>query len=199
MAYPSDVPDTACQTVAFQNIYVEAGMLTVSKIDSVTGNGLAQVSFRLSSYDGSDLTVYRRPGTSEYSTDVNAPASGYTERVKDNLLTTDANGSFYIYLAIAGVGQTSASYYLEESAPQGYEGASKILVRVSDDGVIEMASEVIESTANGGDWISGENTATLTIKNRSKLLTEVEAVKNWDADTGGRPAAGQGRAVAQRQ
>lgn len=181
VAYPSDVPDTACQTVAFQNIYVEAGMLTVSKIDSVTGNGLAQVSFRLSSYDGSDLTVYRRPGTSEYSTDVNAPASGYTERVKDNLLTTDANGSFYIYLAIAGVGQTSASYYLEESAPQGYEGASKILVRVSDDGVIEMASEVIESTANGGDWISGENTATLTIKNRSKLLTEVEAVKNWDA------------------
>lgn len=46
-SYASDVPDEAVQSVALQNIYVKAGLLTVAKLDSNTGNGIRDVAFRL--------------------------------------------------------------------------------------------------------------------------------------------------------
>lgn len=179
-AYPSDIPAEACQTVAFQNLYVQSGLLTIHKIDSNTGNGLSGVSFRLSMENGNALTLYRKPGTSQYSTDSAAQAAGYTQVVSDNAMVTDANGYIYVRLAIQGSGSTKEQYYLEETIPTGYEGPKKILVQISDDGIIELASEVESSSLDSNEgWLEGENTAILTIKNRSKLLTTVTAQKDW--------------------
>ena len=179
-AYPSDIPAEACQTVAFQNLYVQSGLLTIHKIDSNTGNGLSGVSFRLSMENGNALTLYRKPGTSQYSTDSAAQAAGYTQVVSDNTMVTDANGYIYVRLAIQDTGSVKERYYLKESVPTGYEGPKKILVQISDDGVIELASEVESSSLDSNEgWLEGENTAILTIKNRSKLLTTVTAQKDW--------------------
>lgn len=179
-AYPNDVPYTNCQTVAFTNTYIQSGLLTVSKIDSDSRNGMKNVNFKLSLVNGRDLTLYRKPGTSQYSTDTNAPLEGYTEKVDGNILTTDNNGNFYVKLAIHSEGKTSEEYYLEEEIPIGYEGAKKIKVTVSDNGKVEMAQEVIESTLTSeSEWLEGEGTTTLTIKNHSKQLTSVKAKKVW--------------------
>lgn len=62
-AYPNDVPYTNCQTVAFTNTYIQSGLLTVSKIDSDSRNGMKNVNFKLSLVNGRDLTLYRKPGT----------------------------------------------------------------------------------------------------------------------------------------
>ena len=50
-SYPSDVPDAAVQTVALENLYVQAGLFTLHKIDSGTGNGIAGVQFTLARAD----------------------------------------------------------------------------------------------------------------------------------------------------
>lgn len=50
-SYPSDVPDSAVQTVAFENLYVQAGLFTLHKIDDGTGTGIAGVQFTLSRAD----------------------------------------------------------------------------------------------------------------------------------------------------
>lgn len=187
-AYPADLPEAAYQTVEFENLYVKAGLLTVHKIDSVTENGLKNVSFKLSLANGGDLQLYQKPGTSYYSTDNNANKDGYTTPVPDNIITTDSNGYFYVKLAIFGAGETSEEYILEETVPTGYEGPTKISVTVSDDGTIKTAYAVLGATTDSGlQWISGENTSTLTVMNRSKLLTEVKAQKIWE----GTPEADQ--------
>ena len=179
-AYPSDIPMEASQTVAFQNLYVQSGLLTIHKIDSNTGNGLSGVSFQISMENGNALTLYRKPGTSQYSTDAAAQSAGYTEIVNNNTMVTDANGYIYVRLAIQNSGSIKERYYLEESIPTGYEGPKKILVQISDDGIIELASEVESSSLDSNEnWLEGENTAILTIKNRSKLLTTVTAQKDW--------------------
>ena len=91
-SYASDVPDEAVQSVALQNIYVKAGLLTVAKLDSNTGNGIRDVAFRLTHENNPELTVYKKPGTNEYTT--SQQEEGYTERVEDNLVTSGPNGYF---------------------------------------------------------------------------------------------------------
>ena len=180
-AYAADLPEASYQTVEFENLYVKAGLLTVHKVDSVTNNGLKNVSFRLSLENGNPLKLYQMPGTSYYSTDNNAVDDGYTVPAPDNTITTDANGYFYVRLGIFGEAATSESYILEEKIPTGYEGAKKIRIEVTDNGTIRMAEEVLESTVDGNnEWIQGEGTTTLTLLNRSKLLTEVKAEKKWE-------------------
>ncbi len=179
-AYPNDVPDDTCQTVVLRNMYVQAGLLTVNKIDAATGNGLRGVQFKISKVDGTPLTLYKKPGTYDYSTDTGAQTEGYSQVVEDNLLTTDANGYFTIKLGIHGVGSLSEQYYLEETVPTGYEGPTKIRITVTDLGKIEFANEVINATTGKeSQWLEGVGTNLLTIKNRSKLLTTVQAQKDW--------------------
>ena len=179
-AYPNDVPDDTCQTVVLRNMYVQAGLLTVNKIDATTGNGLRSVQFKISKVDGTPLTLYKKPGTYEYSTDTGAQTEGYSQVVEGNLLTTDANGYFTIKLGIHGVGSLSEQYYLEETVPTGYEGPTKIRITVTDLGKIEFANEVVNATTGKeSQWLEGVGTNLLTIKNRSKLLTAVKAQKDW--------------------
>ena len=172
-AYPSDVPDAAIQTVAFRNIYVQAGLLSVTKIDCETNHGLKNVKFKISSADGAEIRLYKKKDKSQYSADTNAPADGYPELVPNNEVITDGTGNFYIKLPVG-------SYYLDEEVPLGYDGAKRILVTVTDDGIIQFATIVISGDAEPeGGWIDGIGTAMLTVKNRSKLLTVVRAEKDW--------------------
>lgn len=173
VAYPSDVPDTAIQTVAFRNIYVQAGLLSVTKIDTATSHGLKNVTFKISSADGKEIRLYKKKDKSQYSADTNAPADGYPELVPNNEVVTDGTGNFYIKLPVG-------SYYLDEEVPLGYDGAKRILVTVTDDGIIQFATTVISGDVEPeGGWIDGVGTAMLTVKNRSKLLTVVRVEKDW--------------------
>ena len=173
-SYPNDVPNLAIQTVAFRNLYVQAGLLTVFKSDLGTGHGLRNVTFRLSRTDGTPMQLWQMPGTNRYSSDTTAEEEGYTFLVPYNAATTDENGYFYVKLAVG-------EYYLDETLPLGYEGASRMRVSVTDDGKVEIAVTVTAgNNPPEGGWLEGVGTPILTVKNRSKLLTEVKAEKRWD-------------------
>lgn len=184
-AYPTDVPALAIQTVALQNLYVRSGILVLHKVDAGTDEGISNVSFRLSHKDGSALTLYRKPGTSAYY----APADGapdgiHTELVPDNKAVTDANG--YLYLKLPPYGSTTGEYFLEETLPTGYDGATKIQTAITAGGASAFSSKVLDQTmapAEAGltSWLDGADTALLTVKNYSKRLMEVTAKKNWAA------------------
>ena len=173
-SYPNDVPNLAIQAVTFRNLYVQAGLLTVFKTDIGTGHGLANVTFRLSRADGTPMQLWQMPGTNRYSSDTTAGEEGYTFLVPYNAATTDQNGYFYVKLAVG-------EYYLDETLPLGYEGASRMRVSVTDDGKVEIAVTVTAgNNPPEGGWLEGVGTPILTVKNRSKLLTEVKAEKRWD-------------------
>lgn len=184
-AYPTDVPALAIQTVALQNLYVRSGILVLHKVDAGTDEGISNVSFQLSHKDGSALTLYRKPGTSAYY----APADGapdgiHTELVPDNKAVTDANG--YLYLKLPPYGSTTGEYFLEETLPTGYDGATKIQTTIAASGASAFSSKVLDQTmapAEAGltSWLDGADTALLTVKNYSKRLMEVTAKKNWAA------------------
>lgn len=173
-AYANDAPVSSYQTANLKNTYIQAGIMTINKIDSVTNHGLSGVSFLLSGADGEDtITLRKKPGEQQYSVKDNASEYGYTETCTDNIVTTDANGNIYLELNVG-------SYYLEEIVPTGYDAAKKIQVTVTDNGTVEMASVVVSGEAEpAGGWIEGENTHTLTIKNHSRLLTTVRVEKDW--------------------
>lgn len=173
-SYPNDVPDMAIQTVAFRNLYVQAGLLTVFKADLGTGHGLRNVTFRISRMDGTPMQLWQMPGTNRYSSDSSAAAEGYTIFVPGNAATTDQNGYFYVKLAVG-------EYFLDETLPIGYEGASRMRVSVTDDGKVEIAVAVTAGAdPPEGGWLEGVGTPILTVKNRSKRLTQVKAEKSWD-------------------
>ena len=175
-SYPTDMPTAAYKTVTFRNTYVRSGILTLYKEDSFTHRGLSGVSFTLTADDGTELALYRKPGTSQYSTDERAHSDGYTEAVTDGTLVTDINGNVYIELP-------KGSYTLVESIPTGYNGAAKISFSVDDSGSLTALMAVDES---GNDvsaaYVDGIGTARLTVRNDSKLLTTVTAETDW-ADT----------------
>lgn len=89
VAYGNDVPNTAVQTVALQNIYVGIGTLTVKTQDSITGNGLAKVEYKLSRPGGAEVVLYRKPNTTLYSV---VQEEGYTEQIADCKIIADASG-----------------------------------------------------------------------------------------------------------
>lgn len=184
-AYPTDVPSSAYQTIAFENRYVSAGDLTIQKIDSATQNGLKNVNFTLSRQktDGSEDTefsLWRNGNTSEYVvlTDDKMADSleeqGYAQ-VNKKIVMTNQNGYMYLRLP-PGDG---VKYQLKETAPLGYRGASTITITVDANGKM---SEV--TTDDGDKWFTlDKNGAILTIKNESRLLTTVTALKQWNANT----------------
>ena len=189
--HPTDVPALAIQTVALQNLYVRSGILVLHKVDAGTDEGISNVSFRLSHKDGSALTLYRKPGTSAYY----APADGapdgiHTELVPDNKAVTDANG--YLYLKLPPYGSTTGEYFLEETLPTGYDGATKIQTAITAGGASAFSSKVLDQTMTPADagltsWLDGADTALLTVKNYSKQLMEVTAKKNWAAGEDRKP------------
>ena len=67
--------------------------------------------------EGTELVLYRKPNTSQYSTDENAGLDGYTAEVTDKTLETDAYGNVYLELM-------EGSYKLIEEALSGYDGAA---------------------------------------------------------------------------
>lgn len=180
-SYAKDIPDSAVQTVALENMYVKTGTITVAKRDSVTGHGIAGVEFELTMDkpdEGTVFKLYHKPGSSEYSSD--AEEAGYTETVEGNVVVTDGNG--YTYLKLA----SGYTYTLTERIPLGYNGAASVTFAVDADGTITNVSEKCIKDDQGneiklpsGSWAKTDG-AVLTIDNLSHILTEVKVQCAWD-------------------
>lgn len=177
-AYAEDLPFDAYSRVKLENTYVKAGMLRIHKVDAYTGDGMANIQFILSRADGEALTLYRKQGTSEYSTASNATDLGFTEAMTRNIITTNTNGDVYISLMVNTADGLTGRYYLEELTPDGYEAIPKILVTVSDNGQLDIESTAADGTSLDG-IVDSSNTSTLTIKNTSSHTITVVAKKNW--------------------
>lgn len=177
-AYPEDVPESAYAKVRLENTYVKAGTLRIHKIDSYTGNGMQSISFILARVDDKALTIYKKQGTSEYTTAANGVDLGYTETAARNLLTTDANGDIYVSLEVDADETLSGEYFLEEITPEGYKDIPKLRIKVTDNGIIKFAHSAVDGS-DLTDIIEGANTSTLTIKNTCAYSATVIAKKTW--------------------
>lgn len=191
-AYATDIDKQYYQTVHLTNIYAQAGILTLSKADRVTGHGLGNVQFKLSNQNGSELKLLRRPNTNQYSVKTQqAGKLDYTEPVPDNIVQTDANGYVQLRLPPLIDGDTvdtryDGKYFLEEILPEGYTGAKKISIIVTDDAQVHFKIVALDDNDNDttGTWLDPDapNNAPI-LYNTSKMLTTVTAVKKWTATT----------------
>ncbi|WP_432617869.1 SpaA isopeptide-forming pilin-related protein [Butyricicoccus sp.] len=188
-AYPTDVPSSAYQTIAFENRYVSAGDLTIQKIDSATQNGLKNVNFTLSrlnedNTESPDFVLWRKGKTSEYVVELpQADASSDDDDMAKNLedqgymvmankvIMTDQTGYIYIRLP-------TGKYKLTEEIPLGYKGALTITIDVDANGKISTVSD-----GDNNQWVNSGDGTILTIKNESRLLTTVTALKQWNDST----------------
>ena len=174
VGYGDDVPNIAVQTVALRNVYVGVGTLTVNTQDAITGDNLRDITYRLT-HDGTAVTLYRRPGTTQYSMG-NDP--GYTETIPDGTLTAGANGLFTIRLE-------TGTYTLTETLPTGYYGPGTVQVTVTKpaDGPITYHSVAqglpTEVTTPTGDWLQDADTDHITILNVPRMLISVTARSSW--------------------
>lgn len=142
VGYGDDVPNIAVQTVALRNVYVGVGTLTVNTQDAITGNNLRDIPYRLTRADGSAVTLYRRPGTTQYSM-INDP--DYTETISDGTLTAGANGLFTIRLE-------TGTYTLTETLPTGYLPPVSVPTLNAQYGTVTMTPHdawTLEETAEG--------------------------------------------------
>lgn len=190
-AYAADIDAQYYQTVHLTNIYAQAGILTLSKADRVTGHGLGNVQFKLSNKNGSPLELLRRPNTNQYSVKTQqAEKLDYTKPVPDNIVQTDANGYVQLRLPPLIDGDTSdvsyaGEYYLEEILPKGYTGAKKISITVTDQGEVRFTIVAYDDNNNNttGTWLDNTQNDAPILYNTSKMLTTVTAVKKWTATT----------------
>lgn len=190
-AYATDIDKQYYQTVHLTNIYAQAGILTLSKADRVTGHGLGNVQFKLSNQNGSELELLRRPNTNQYSVKTQqAGKLGYTETVPDNIVQTDANGYVQLRLPPLIDGDTldvsyEGKYYLEEILPEGYTGAKKISIIVTDDAQVHFKIVALDDNDNDttDTWLDNTQNDAPILYNTSKMLTTVTAVKKWTATT----------------
>ena len=190
-AYAADIDNQYYQTVHLTNIYAQAGILTLSKADRVTGHGLGNVQFKLSNQNGSELELLRRPNTNQYSVKTQqAGKLGYTETVPDNIVQTDANGYVQLRLPPLIDGDTldvsyEGKYYLEEILPEGYTGAKKISIIVTDDAQVHFKIVALDDNDNDttDTWLDNTQNDAPILYNTSKMLTTVTAVKKWTATT----------------
>lgn len=175
VGYGDDVPPTAVQTVALRNVYVGVGTLTVNTQDAITGNNLRDIPYRLTRADGSAVTLYRRPGTTQYSM-INDP--GYTETISDGTLTAGANGLFTIRLE-------TGTYTLTETLPTGYYGPGTVQVTVTKPTADTITYHSVaqnlptEVTAPTGGWLKEADTDHITILNVPRMLISVMARSSW--------------------
>ena len=190
-AYAADIDEQYYQTVHLTNIYAQAGILTLSKADSVTGHGLGNVQFKLSNQDGSSLELLRRPNTNQYSVKTQqAGTLGYMEKVPDNIVQTDANGYVQLRLPPFVDGdepETSykGEYFLEEILPEGYTGAKKISIIVTNQGEVRFTIVALDDSNNDTTktWLDNTQNDAPILYNTSKMLTTVTAVKKWTKTT----------------
>ena len=190
-AYAADIDNQYYQTVHLTNIYAQAGILTLSKADRVTGHGLGNVQFKLSNQNGSELKLLRRPNTNQYSVKTQQAGNlGYTESVPDNIVQTDANGYVQLRLPPLIDGDTvdtryDGEYFLEEILPEGYTGAKKISITVTDQGGVRFTIVALDDNDNDttDTWLDNTQNDAPILYNTSKMLTTVTAVKKWTATT----------------
>lgn len=177
VAYGNDVPNTAVQTVALQNIYVGIGTLTVKTQDSITGNGLAKVEYKLSRPGGAEVALYRKPNTTLYSV---VQEEGYTEQIADCKIIADASGFFTIRLE-------EGTYTLTEVLPTGYFGPGTVQVTVAQNtgGNISYHAEA-KALPEGikpstGSWLQNADADNVVILNVPRMLISVMARSSWPA------------------
>lgn len=177
VAYGNDVPNTAVQTVALQNIYVGIGTLTVKTQDSITGNGLAKVEYKLSRPGGAEVVLYRKPNTTLYSV---VQEEGYTEQIADCKIIADASGFFTIRLE-------EGTYTLTETLPTGYLGPGTVQVTVVQNtgGNISYHAEAKALpegiTPSTGSWLQNADADNVVILNVPRMLISVTARSSWPA------------------
>lgn len=177
VAYGNDVPNTAVQTVALQNMYVGMGTLTVKTQDSITGNGLARVEYKLSRPDGAEVALYRKPNTTLYSVE---PEADYTEQVTDCKIIADAGGFFTIRLE-------EGTYILTEALPVGYFGPGTVQVTVEKNATGSMNYHAAAAdlpagvTAPAGGWLQNADADNVVILNVPRMLISVTARSSWPA------------------
>ena len=177
VAYGNDVPNTAVQTVALQNIYVGIGTLTVKTQDSITGNGLAKVEYKLSRPGGAEVVLYRKPNTTLYSV---VQEEGYTEQITDCKIIADASGFFTIRLE-------EGTYTLTETLPTGYFGPGTVQVTVAQNtgGNISYHAEAKALpegiTPSTGSWLQNADADNVVILNVPRMLISVTARSSWPA------------------
>lgn len=177
VAYGNDVPNTAVQTVALQNIYVGIGTLTVKTQDSITGNGLAKVEYKLSRPGGAEVVLYRKPNTTLYSV---VQEEGYTEQIADCKIIADASGFFTIRLE-------EGTYTLTETLPMGYFGPGTVQVTVAQNtgGNISYHAEAKALpegiTPSTGSWLQNADADNVVILNVPRMLISVTARSSWPA------------------
>lgn len=176
-AYGNDVPNTAVQTVALQNIYVGIGTLTVKTQDSITGNGLAKVEYKLSRPGGAEVVLYRKPNTALYSV---VQEEGYTEQIADCKIIADASVFFTIRLE-------EGTYTLTEVLPTGYFGPGTVQVTVAQNtgGNISYHAEAKALpegiTPSTGSWLQNADADNVVILNVPRMLISVTARSSWPA------------------
>lgn len=177
VAYGNDVPNTAVQTVALQNIYVGIGTLTVKTQDSITGNGLAKAEYKLSRPGGAEVVLYRKPNTTLYSV---VQEEGYTEQIADCKIIADASGFFTIRLE-------EGIYTLTETLPTGYFGPGTVQVTVVQNtgGNISYHAEAKALpegiTPSTGSWLQNADADNVVILNVPRMLISVTARSSWPA------------------
>lgn len=177
VAYGNDVPNTAVQTVALQNIYVGIGTLTVKTQDSITGNGLTKVEYKLSRPGGAEVVLYRKPNTTLYSV---VQEEGYTEQIADCKIIADASGFFTIRLE-------EGTYTLTEVLPTGYFGPGTVQVTVAQNtgGNISYHAEAKALpegiTPSTGSWLQNADADNVVILNVPRMLISVTARSSWPA------------------
>lgn len=177
VAYGNDVPNTAVQTVALQNIYVGIGTLTVKTQDSITGNGLAKVEYKLSRPGGAEVVLYRKPNTTLYSV---VQEEGYTEQIADCKIIADASGFFTIRLE-------EGTYTLTETLPTGYFGPGTVQVTVVQNtgGNISYHAEAKALpegiTPSTSSWLQNADADNVVILNVPRMLISVTARSSWPA------------------
>ena len=175
VGYADDVQNIAVQTVALRNVYVGVGTLTVNTQDAITGDNLRDIPYRLTRADGSAVTLYRRPGTTQYSM-IND--TDYTETISDGTLTAGANGLFTIRLE-------TGTYTLTETLPTGYYGPGTVQVTVTKEASGGMTYSSVaqnlptEVTAPAGGWLKAAKTDHITILNVPRMLISVTARSSW--------------------
>ena len=143
------------QTVSLLNIYTQTGVMTLEKVDALTGVFLPGVSFTVRGEEGQPLRLYDL-GENHYTVD---PQQGCSV-VDGGQITTDAKGQAFLYL---GVG----TFTFTETVPQGYEDPGTITVTLGVDGTINQAS----AANNKADReFTHYNGTTLRVRNYSKVL-----------------------------
>ena len=179
-SYGSDTPESACQTVAFRNVYAKSDVVRLSKVDSVTGNPISGVAFDFLHEDGTPVQLYQRSdGSNFYSI---LPNEEYGLPVEGGRVTTGTDGSVYLTIGKSATGEDNV-YKLLEEGPVGYKSLYGVRLTVNmAEGYVRSAAEIDSdgSEVTGSDRVSvGADGHALVVKNSSEVLTSVRAVKNW--------------------